>query len=115
MFNTGYEVPEIVEEKEFNEFLNGVFKEAVLEFNGACGKSVSKVKDGHQAVDMVINECKRVVEECHETIKAYHDKDRKERLDGVVDVFWTNTQLSHILTYFLANHKEPFIDRKSVV
>lgn len=86
--------------KEFNEFLEKELKPAVLEFNGACGKAPELIDDIDIAVDMILNECKRVVEECNESIAAYTNKDRVERLDGIVDSYWTNTQLSNLFAVF---------------
>lgn len=93
-------VKDIIEVEDFNEFMMGDFKEVVLEFNGACGKSPELVDDVEIAVDMILNECKRVIEECNESIAAYHERNRAERLDGIVDVYWTNTQLTNLFTVF---------------
>ena len=93
-------VAEIVDVKEFNRFLENEFKTAVVTFNGACGKSPELVNDVEVAVDMIFNECKRVIEECNETITAYGERDRKERLDGIVDVYWTNAQLTNLFEVF---------------
>lgn len=82
---------------EFNQFIENELKPAVYEFNGACGKDPHNVEDQHEAAEMIINECKRVIEECDETVKAFHDKDVKERLDGVVDVYWTTSQLYNVV------------------
>ena len=91
-----YKVAEVVDVEEFNRFMNNEFKDAVLEFNGACGKSPHTVKTVEKAVDMILNECKRVIEEADETIKAYKENNRAERLDGIVDVYWTQTQLANL-------------------
>lgn len=95
-----YVVPELVQKEDFNEFLLGHFRDAVLEFNGACGKGVNAPENVQQASIAIINECKRVIEECNETIKAYTERDRKERLDGIVDVYWTQTQLTALFKGF---------------
>lgn len=87
--------------KEFNEFLSGTLKPAVLEFNGACGKSPESVENVEDAVVFIVNESKRVYEECDETIKAFKENDRVERLDGVVDVYWTSIQLNNLLNVFI--------------
>ncbi|QIW91584.1 hypothetical protein vBAbaMD22_71 [Acinetobacter phage vB_AbaM_D22] len=87
--------------EEFNKFLEEELKPAVLEFNGACGKDPSKVDDIYDASEMILNECKRVIEECEETVAAYKARDAKERLDGVVDVYWTSIQLQHLLDTFM--------------
>lgn len=83
--------------KEFNEFMANELKPAVYEFNGACGKDPNAVEDKDEAVEMILNECKRVIEECDETVKAFREKDTKERLDGVVDVYWTTAQLDNVV------------------
>lgn len=87
--------------EEFNTFLKEELFPAVFEFNGACGKDPENVEDIDVAVSMVLNECKRVIEECDETVKAYNERDTKERLDGVVDVYWTSTQLQRLLEVFM--------------
>lgn len=86
--------------EQFNEFLNKELRPAVYEFNGACGKDPYAVEDIDEAAVMVINECKRVIEECDETIAAFKAKDLKERLDGVVDVYWTFSQLDNLMVVF---------------
>ncbi|QQV88779.1 hypothetical protein Liucustia_79 [Acinetobacter phage Liucustia] len=83
--------------EEFNKFLEQELYPAVFEFNGACGKDPEKVEDIDDAAEMILNECKRVIEECDETIAAYKARDTKERLDGVVDVYWTSAQLQRLL------------------
>lgn len=93
-------IKEVVDQNEFNRFIGNEFKNSVLTFNGACGKAPELVGDVEVAVDMILNECKRVIEECEETIKAYKDNDRAERLDGIVDVLWTNTQLLNLFDVF---------------
>lgn len=95
-----YKIPVLVEEKEFFEFINGVFAASVAEFNGACGKNPHTVTDVDDAVDMVLNECDRVIEESEEAIAAYRQRNRKERLDGIVDVYWTVTQLDNLMNVF---------------
>lgn len=95
-----YVIPEIVEQKDFESFIENELKQAVVTFNGACGKAPDNVSDVEVAVDMILNECKRVIEECEETIQAYKDNNRKERLDGIVDVYWTNTQLKNLFEVF---------------
>lgn len=91
-----YVVPKEVDQTEFNNFLNGYFRESVLEFNGACGKSLESVENLDDAITAILNESKRVIEESNETIQAYLQRDRTERLDGIVDVYWTQTQLTHL-------------------
>lgn len=86
--------------EEFNKFINETLKPAVLEFNGACGKSPESVKSVKQAATFIVNESKRVVEECEETIKAFKENNHTERLDGVVDVYWTSIQLQNLLLVF---------------
>lgn len=93
-------IAEVVDVKEFNRFMSEEFKTAVVTFNGACGKSPELVDDVSIAVDMIFNECKRVIEECDETIQAYKETNRKERLDGIVDIYWTNTQLTNLFEVF---------------
>jgi len=87
--------------EQFKEFLVNTLKPSVLEFNGACGKNPEAVIEEYDAAEMILNECKRVIEECDETIAAYNARDLKERLDGVVDVYWTSTQLQHLLDVFM--------------
>lgn len=86
--------------EEFNKFMVETFKPAVLEFNGACGKSPESVNDVETAAKFIVNESKRVAEECEETIKAFKENAREERLDGVVDVYWTSIQLQNLLLSF---------------
>lgn len=105
-----YVIPEIVEKEDFNKYLSTRFRDAVIEFNAACGKNPLHIKDGDVAVDMVLNECKRVIEESDETIKGYLESYRKERLDGIVDTYWTATQLEFLLSTFYLNIKEEFLD-----
>lgn len=91
---------------ELDEFLSGQFALAVFEFNGACGKSPESAKNINEAVDMLLNESRRVIEESQESINAFLVDDRKERLDGVIDVYWTNTQLSRLFEVFAINFGE---------
>lgn len=98
-----YVVPENVTAKEFNEFLVGIFRESVIEFNSACGKNPLLVKNPKAAADMVLNECKRICEESQEAIQAFYNKDRKERIDGIVDIHWCLTQFRYLFHVFHAN------------
>lgn len=83
--------------EDLNKFLTGPFRDAVLEFNGACGKSPYTVENVEKAVDMLLNECRRVIEEGEEGKTAYLEQNRTERLDAVVDIYWTQTQLLNVM------------------
>ena len=78
---------------DLNNYLTGRFKDEVVNFNTRCGKGVDTFTTVDEALRACIDQGMRVLEESNETVKGYLTKDKKERLDGLVDTLVTNTML----------------------
>lgn len=76
--------------EDLNKFITEVFEPAVINFNLRCGNTVDVLETVEQAIDALVNQSKRVLEEELETLSAYLAGDVKERLDGVVDSMVTS-------------------------
>ena len=83
--------------EDLQEYLEGDFKQAVLDFNNRCGKGVSDEHMCTQVLQLVINQNKVVIEECLESLTAFQERNTRERLDGLIDVYVTKTMLDEFM------------------
>lgn len=84
--------------EDLQEYLEGDFKQAVLDFNNRCGKGVTHEHACNQVLQLVIAQNKVVIEECLESLTAFQERNSVERLDGLIDVYVTKTMLDEFMT-----------------
>ena len=83
--------------EDLQKYLEGDFKQAVVDFNNRCGKGVSDDHTCTQVMQLVINQNKVVIEECLESLTAFQQRNTTERLDGLIDVYVTKTMLDEFM------------------
>ena len=83
--------------EDLQKYLEGDFKQAVVDFNNRCGKGVSNDHTCTQVIQLVINQNKVVIEECLESLTAFQQRNTTERLDGLIDVYITKTMLDEFI------------------
>lgn len=79
--------------EDLQKYLEGDFKEAVIAWNNRVGNGVTEDQTCVQVLQKVINQNKRLIEECVECLVAYQNSDNKERLDGLIDVYFVKTMV----------------------
>lgn len=84
--------------EDLQSYLEGDFKQAVLDFNNRCGKGVTPEHTCSQVLQLVIDQNKVVIEECLESLTAFQERNITERLDGLIDVYVTKTMLDEFMT-----------------
>ena len=83
--------------EDLQKYLEGDFKQAVIDFNNRCGKGVSSEHTCNQVLQLVIDQNKVVIEECLESLAAFQERNTTERLDGLIDVYVTKTMLDEFM------------------
>lgn len=83
--------------EDLQAYLEGDFKQSVINFNNRCGKGVSDQHSCTQVLQLVINQNKVVIEECLESLTAFQERNTRERLDGLIDVYVTKTMLDEFM------------------
>ena len=83
--------------EDLQKYLEGDFKQAVVDFNNRCGKGVSNDHTCTQVMQLVIDQNKVVIEECLESLLAFQQRNTTERLDGLIDVYVTKTMLDEFM------------------
>ena len=83
--------------EDLQKYLEGDFKQAVVDFNNRCGKGVSDDHTCTQVMQLVINQNKVVIEECLESLTAFQQRNTTERLDGLIDMYVTKTMLDEFM------------------
>lgn len=84
--------------EDLQKYLEGDFKQAVIDFNNRLGKGVTPQHTCTQVLQLVINQNKVVIEECLESLTAFQQRNTTERLDGLIDVYVTKTMLDEFMT-----------------
>ena len=84
--------------EDLQKYLEGDFKQAVIDFNNRCGKGVTDRHTCSQVLQLVIDQNKVVIEECLESLTAFQERNTVERLDGLIDVYVTKTMLDEFMT-----------------
>lgn len=75
------------------DYLEGEFKQSVLNWNNRVGNGVTSEHTCTQVMQKLINQSKRLIEECVECLTAYQESDTKERLDGLIDVHFVKVMV----------------------
>ena len=88
----------VMTNEDLEKYLNGDFKQAVIDFNNRCGKGVTDRHTCSQVLQLVIDQNKVVIEECLESLTAFQERNTVERLDGLIDVYVTKTMLDEFMT-----------------
>lgn len=81
--------------ENLQEYLQGNFKQSVLDWNARVGKGLSEDITCVQLMQLIINQSSRLLEEMTEGLTAYLNKDNTERLDALVDIQFVKVMLDH--------------------
>lgn len=84
---------QVMTNEDLQEYLDGDFKQAVLAWNNRVGNGVTEEHTCVQVLQKVINQNKRLIEEQIECLVAYQNNDNKERLDGLIDVYFVKVMV----------------------
>lgn len=76
-------------------YLDGEFKQSVLNWNARVGKGLSEDTTCVQILQLIINQSSRLLEEMVEGLTAYLEKDTVERIDALVDIQFVKVMLDH--------------------
>lgn len=76
-------------------YLDGEFKQSVLNWNERVGKGLSEDITCVQLMQLIINQSSRLLEEMAEGLVAYLDKNTTERMDALVDIQFVKVMLDH--------------------
>ena len=87
----------VMTNEDLQAYLEGDFKQSVIDFNNNCGKGVTDQHSCTQVLQLVINQNKVVIEECLESLTAFQERNTTERLDGLIDVYVTKTMLDEFM------------------
>lgn len=87
----------VMTNEDLQAYLEGDFKQSVIDFNNNCGKGVTDQHTCTQVLQLVINQNKVVIEECLESLTAFQERNSVERLDGLIDVYVTKTMLDEFM------------------
>ena len=74
----------VMTNEDLQTYLEGDFKQSVIDFNNNCGKGVTDQHSCTQVLQLVINQNKVVIEECLESLTAFQERNTTERLDGLM-------------------------------
>ena len=81
--------------ENLQEYLQGDFKQSVLNWNARVGKGLSEDITCVQLMQLIINQSSRLLEEMTEGLTAYLEKNSTERLDALVDIQFVKVMLDH--------------------
>lgn len=81
--------------EKLQEYLQGEFKQSVLNWNTRVGKGLSEDITCVQLMQLIINQSSRLLEEMTEGLTAYLEKNSTERLDALVDIQFVKVMLDH--------------------
>lgn len=76
-------------------YLDGEFKQSVLNWNARVGKGLSEDTTCVQIMQLIINQGSRLLEEMTEGLVAYLAKNTTERMDALVDIQFVKVMLDH--------------------
>ena len=74
-------------------YLDGEFKQSVLNWNARVGKGLSEDTTCVQIMQLIIDQSSRLLEEMTEGLVAYLDKNTTERMDALVDIQFVKVML----------------------
>ena len=76
-------------------YLDGEFKQSVLNWNVRVGKGLSEDTTCVQIMQLIIDQSSRLLEEMTEGLTAYLDKNTTQRMDALVDIQFVKVMLDH--------------------
>ena len=76
-------------------YLDGEFKQSVLNWNARVGKGLSEDTTCVQIMQLIIDQSSRLLEEMAEGLVAYLEKNTMERMDALVDIQFVKVMLDH--------------------
>ena len=76
-------------------YLDGDFKQSVLNWNARVGKGLSEDTTCVQLMQLIIDQSSRLLEEMTEGLTAYLEKNTTERMDALVDIQFVKVMLDH--------------------
>ena len=76
-------------------YLDGEFKQSVLNWNARVGKGLSEDTTCVQIMQLIIDQSSRLLEEMTEGLTAYLEKNTTERMDALVDIQFVKVMLDH--------------------
>ena len=76
-------------------YLDGEFKQSVLNWNARVGKGLSEDTTCVQIMQLIIDQSSRLLEEMVEGLVAYLEKNTTERMDALVDIQFVKVMLDH--------------------
>ena len=79
--------------EQLQEYLEGDFKQSVLNWNNRVGNGISPDITCTQLMQKIINQSSRLLEEALEGLTAYLEKDTTERMDALVDIQFVKVML----------------------
>ena len=79
--------------EQLQEYLEGDFKQSVLNWNNRVGNVISPDITCTQLMQKIINQSSRLLEEALEGLTAYLEKDVTERMDALVDIQFVKVML----------------------
>lgn len=79
--------------EDLQEYLEGEFKQSVLNWNNRVGNGISSDITCTQLMQKIINQSSRLLEEALEGLTAYLEKDTTERMDALVDIQFVKVML----------------------
>lgn len=88
----------VMTNEDLQKYLEGEFKQSVINFNNRCGKGVSNEHTCNQVLQLVIDQNKVLIEECLESLTAFQERNSVERLDGLIDVHVVKVMLDEFMT-----------------
>ncbi len=88
----------VMTNEDLQKYLEGDFKQSVINFNNRCGKGVSNEHTCNQVLQLVIDQNKVLIEECLESLTAFQERNSVERLDGLIDVHVVKVMLDEFMT-----------------
>ena len=94
---TAVKTKDVFTNEDLQKYLDGNFKQSVIDFNNRCGKGVTDQHTCNQVLQLVIDQNKVVIEECLESLTAFQERNTTERLDGLIDVYVTKTMLDEFM------------------
>ena len=79
--------------EDLQKYLDGDFKQSVLNWNARVGNGISPEITCVQLMQKIINQSKRLLEEMTEGLTAYLENNTTERMDALVDIQFVKVML----------------------
>ena len=83
----------VMTNEDLQKYLDGDFKQSVLNWNARVGNGISPEITCVQLMQKIINQSSRLLEEMNEGLTAYLEKNTTERMDALVDIQFVKVML----------------------